>query len=67
MVALWERPNLKKRDARILEQFLRGELSRKELALQHEVSVDVINNIIKKHRAEMKHGRRRCSCGARRR
>jgi DNA-binding CsgD family transcriptional regulator len=66
MVALFERPNLKKRNTRILDLFVQGELSRKEIAAQFEVSLDVVNNVIKAHRAEKKHGRRRCSCGARR-
>jgi predicted DNA-binding protein YlxM (UPF0122 family) len=66
MVALYERPNLKKRNQRILDLFMAGELSRKEIATQNEVSLDVVNNIIKAHRAEKKHGRRRCTCGARR-
>lgn len=68
MVALYERPDLKKRNQRILELFKAGELSRKEIAAKEQVSADVVNNIIKAARAEhkKKSAHRRCRCGSRR-
>lgn len=69
MVALYERPEIRTRNARILELFRAGELARKEIAARCEVTLNVVNNVIHQARAPKKRkaARRRCTCGRRRR
>lgn len=67
MVALYERPDIRKRNKSILSHFRIGRLSRKEIATKFEVTRDVVNNVIKAARRHKAHGsRRRCTCRGRR-
>lgn len=69
MVALYERPEIKKRNRAILRAVKAGKLSRKEIATKHEVDVKVVHNVVYQARVakRLKVKPRRCSCGRRRR
>lgn len=67
MMALYERPDVRARNIRIIEKFRSGQLSRKGIAADEGVTYAVVCDAIKRARAEG--GKRRhchrCSCGRR--